>query len=143
MDKLPADTGMPLPASTFPVPVDVRRHPYWTGERRNRRVKKADRIEINVTHARLQAGVPPSSVSILSAWRRSSRSIPTSISSSSKIRPSVTPGSARVADARPMTAAPAWMEPACGARRMPLAPTATSAPAAPRAGRPFLFGVAA
>jgi uncharacterized protein YjcR len=32
-------------------------HPYWTGERRNRRVKKADRIEINVTHERLQAGV--------------------------------------------------------------------------------------
>ncbi len=32
-------------------------HPYWTGERRNRRVKKADRIEIDVTHARLQAGV--------------------------------------------------------------------------------------
>ncbi len=32
-------------------------HPYWTGERRNRRVKKADRIEIDVSHARLQAGV--------------------------------------------------------------------------------------
>jgi uncharacterized protein YjcR len=32
-------------------------HPYWTGERRNRPVKKADRIQIDVTHNRLQAGV--------------------------------------------------------------------------------------
>jgi uncharacterized protein YjcR len=31
-------------------------HPYWTGERRNRRRKKEDRIEIDVSHAALAAG---------------------------------------------------------------------------------------
>jgi uncharacterized protein YjcR len=31
-------------------------HPYWTGERRNRRRKKADRIEIDVSHAALAIG---------------------------------------------------------------------------------------
>jgi len=31
-------------------------YPYWTGERRNRRRKKADRIEIDVSHAALAAG---------------------------------------------------------------------------------------
>jgi len=40
-----------------PSTIAHQAHPYWTGERRNRRVKKADRIEINVSHARLQAGV--------------------------------------------------------------------------------------
>jgi len=40
-----------------PSTIAHQAHPYWTGERRNRRVKKADRIEIDVTHARLQAGV--------------------------------------------------------------------------------------
>jgi uncharacterized protein YjcR len=32
-------------------------YPYWTGERRNRRKKKADRIEIDVSHAALKDGV--------------------------------------------------------------------------------------
>lgn len=40
-----------------PSSVAHQAHPYWTGERRNRRVKKADRIDIDVSHARLQAGV--------------------------------------------------------------------------------------
>ncbi|MFC3579547.1 terminase large subunit domain-containing protein [Sphingomonas hylomeconis] len=40
-----------------PSTIAHQAHPYWTGERRNRRVKKADRIEIDVTHARLQTGV--------------------------------------------------------------------------------------
>jgi len=40
-----------------PSTIAHQAHPYWTGERRNRRVKKADRIEIDVSHARLQAGV--------------------------------------------------------------------------------------
>ncbi|MBD8699034.1 oxidoreductase [Sphingomonas sp. CFBP 13714] len=40
-----------------PSTIAHQAHPYWTGERRNRRVKKADRIEIDVGHARLQAGV--------------------------------------------------------------------------------------
>lgn len=31
-------------------------YPYWTGERRNRRRKKADRIEIDVSHAALKNG---------------------------------------------------------------------------------------
>lgn len=31
-------------------------YPYWTGERRNRRRKKEDRIEIDVSHAALRAG---------------------------------------------------------------------------------------
>jgi uncharacterized protein YjcR len=31
-------------------------YPYWTGERRNRRRKKADRIEIDVSHAALKDG---------------------------------------------------------------------------------------
>lgn len=31
-------------------------HPYWTGERKNRRRKKAERIEIDVSHAALAAG---------------------------------------------------------------------------------------
>ncbi len=40
-----------------PSTIAHQAHSYWTGERRNRRVKKADRIEIDVSHARLQAGV--------------------------------------------------------------------------------------
>ena len=40
-----------------PSSVAHQAHPYWTGERRNRRVKKADRVEIDVSHARLSAGV--------------------------------------------------------------------------------------
>lgn len=40
-----------------PSTIAHQAHPYWTGERRNRRVKKGDRIEIDVSHARLQAGV--------------------------------------------------------------------------------------
>jgi len=40
-----------------PSSVAHQAHPYWTGDRRNRRVKKADRIEIDTTHARLAAGV--------------------------------------------------------------------------------------
>ncbi|VXC90877.1 terminase large subunit domain-containing protein [Sphingomonas sp. 8AM] len=40
-----------------PSSVAHQAHPYWTGERRNRRVKKADRVEIDVSHARLAAGV--------------------------------------------------------------------------------------
>ncbi len=40
-----------------PSTIAHQAHPYWTGERRNRRVKKADRIEIDVSHPRLQAGV--------------------------------------------------------------------------------------
>lgn len=40
-----------------PSSVAHQAHPYWTGERRNRRVKKADRIEIDVKHARLKAGM--------------------------------------------------------------------------------------
>ncbi len=40
-----------------PSTIAHQAHPYWTGERRNRRVKKADRIEIDVSHTRLQAGV--------------------------------------------------------------------------------------
>ena len=39
-----------------PSSVAHQAHPYWTGERRNRRLKKADRITIDVTHASLQAG---------------------------------------------------------------------------------------
>lgn len=31
-------------------------HPYWTGERRNRRRKKEDRVEIDVSHAALKDG---------------------------------------------------------------------------------------
>lgn len=40
-----------------PSTVAHQAHPYWTGERRNRRVKKADRISIDVGHARLRDGV--------------------------------------------------------------------------------------
>ncbi|SFR79838.1 terminase large subunit domain-containing protein [Sphingomonas jatrophae] len=42
----------------FSTPSTIRHqaHPYWTGERRNRRVKKADRIEIDVSHEALKAG---------------------------------------------------------------------------------------
>ncbi|MDR6133062.1 uncharacterized protein YjcR [Sphingomonas sp. SORGH_AS802] len=40
-----------------PSSVAHQAHPYWTGERRNRRVKKADRVAIDVGHARLKAGV--------------------------------------------------------------------------------------
>ncbi|WP_443026861.1 terminase large subunit domain-containing protein [Sphingomonas sp. LT1P40] len=40
-----------------PSSVAHQAHPYWTGERRNRRVKKEDRVTIDVSHARLQAGV--------------------------------------------------------------------------------------
>ena len=39
-----------------PSSVAHQAHPYWTGERRNRRLKKADRITIDVTHASLQGG---------------------------------------------------------------------------------------
>lgn len=39
-----------------PSSVAHQAHPYWTGERRNRRLKKADRITIDVTHSSLQAG---------------------------------------------------------------------------------------
>lgn len=39
-----------------PSTVAHQAHPYWTGERRNRRVKKEDRITIDVSHKRLQAG---------------------------------------------------------------------------------------
>ncbi|WP_420822351.1 terminase large subunit domain-containing protein [Sphingomonas aracearum] len=40
-----------------PSSVAHQAHPYWTGERRNRRVKKADRITIDVGHERLKGGV--------------------------------------------------------------------------------------
>lgn len=40
-----------------PSSVAHQAHPYWTGERRNRRVKKADRVTIDVGHARLKVGV--------------------------------------------------------------------------------------
>lgn len=40
-----------------PSSVAHQAHGYWTGERRNRRVKKADRITIDVSHQRLGAGV--------------------------------------------------------------------------------------
>lgn len=40
-----------------PSSVAHQAHPYWTGDRRNRRVKKADRVEIDTGHARLQRGV--------------------------------------------------------------------------------------
>lgn len=40
-----------------PSSVAHQAHGYWTGERRNRRVKKADRVEIDVSHDRLGAGV--------------------------------------------------------------------------------------
>jgi uncharacterized protein YjcR len=40
-----------------PSSIAHQAHPYWTGERRNRRVKKADRISIDVSHQRLKAGV--------------------------------------------------------------------------------------
>ncbi len=40
-----------------PSSVAHQAHGYWTGERRNRRVKKADRVEIDVSHARLAVGV--------------------------------------------------------------------------------------
>ncbi|MDR6128030.1 uncharacterized protein YjcR [Sphingomonas sp. SORGH_AS438] len=39
-----------------PSSVAHQAHPYWTGERRNRRVKKADRVTIDVGHARLKTG---------------------------------------------------------------------------------------
>ncbi len=40
-----------------PSSVAHQAHGYWTGERRNRRVKKADRVTIDTSHARLHAGV--------------------------------------------------------------------------------------
>lgn len=40
-----------------PSTVAHQAHPYWTGERRNRRLKKADRITIDVSHERLKTGV--------------------------------------------------------------------------------------
>lgn len=40
-----------------PSSVAHQAHPYWTGERRNRRVKKEDRVTIDVGHARLKTGV--------------------------------------------------------------------------------------
>lgn len=39
-----------------PSTIAHQAHPYWTGERRNRRVKKADRITIDVSHASLRNG---------------------------------------------------------------------------------------
>lgn len=39
-----------------PSTIAHQAYPYWTGERRNRRVKKADRIEIDVSHAALKEG---------------------------------------------------------------------------------------
>ncbi len=39
-----------------PSSVAHQAHPYWTGERRNRRLRKADRITIDVSHASLQRG---------------------------------------------------------------------------------------
>lgn len=40
-----------------PSTIAHQAHPYWTGERRNRRVKKADRIEIDVSHEALKGGL--------------------------------------------------------------------------------------
>jgi uncharacterized protein YjcR len=40
-----------------PSSVAHQAHPYWTGERRNRRVKKELRVSIDVSHQRLQRGV--------------------------------------------------------------------------------------
>jgi hypothetical protein len=40
-----------------PSSVAHQAHPYWTGERRNRRVKKELRVSIDVSHQRLKAGV--------------------------------------------------------------------------------------
>lgn len=40
-----------------PSTVAHQAHPYWTGERRNRRVKKENRISIDTGHARLKTGV--------------------------------------------------------------------------------------
>jgi uncharacterized protein YjcR len=40
-----------------PSTVAHQAHDYWTGERFNRRRKKADRVEIDVSHAALQGGV--------------------------------------------------------------------------------------
>ena len=39
-----------------PSTVAHQAHPYWTGDRRNRRRKKADRIAIDISHAALAAG---------------------------------------------------------------------------------------
>lgn len=39
-----------------PSSIAHQAHPYWTGDRRNRRVKKADRVEIDTSHARLKVG---------------------------------------------------------------------------------------
>nr|WP_172436194.1 terminase family protein [Sphingomonas melonis] len=39
-----------------PSTIAHQAHPYWTGEHRNRRVKKADRITIDVSHAGVSAG---------------------------------------------------------------------------------------
>jgi uncharacterized protein YjcR len=39
-----------------PSSIAHQAHGYWTGERRNRRVKKADRIEIDTSHSRLKCG---------------------------------------------------------------------------------------
>lgn len=40
-----------------PSSVAHQAHPYWTGERRNRRVKKDQRVTIDVSHERLRTGV--------------------------------------------------------------------------------------
>lgn len=40
-----------------PSSVAHQAHPYWTGERRNRRKKKEDRVTIDTTHARLKDGL--------------------------------------------------------------------------------------
>ena len=39
-----------------PSTVAHQAHPYWTGERRNRRVKKENRVSIDTGHGRLKAG---------------------------------------------------------------------------------------
>ncbi|WP_018250771.1 terminase large subunit domain-containing protein [Sphingomonas melonis] len=39
-----------------PSTIAHQAHPYWTGEHRNRRVKKADRVSIDVSHAGVAAG---------------------------------------------------------------------------------------
>ncbi len=40
-----------------PSSIAHQAHGYWTGERRNRRLRKADRVTIDTGHARLHAGV--------------------------------------------------------------------------------------
>ena len=44
-------------SATTPSTVAHQAYPYWTGDRRNRRVRKEDRIAIDTSHARLKSGV--------------------------------------------------------------------------------------